>query len=94
MKRLTLIALVGINVVLLALVLGNTTPRAEAQTMRGASNYLLMTGRIDTDLDVVYVIDVAERKMAAWEYNPSTKRLQAYRGVDLSRDFRRKGARP
>ena len=88
MKRLAIILLVCINVALLALVLGKTLPRAEAQTMRGASDYLLMTGRIDQDEEVLYVIDVARRRLGTMRYDRTQGRMVPYGSRDLTRDFR------
>ena len=91
MKRLAIILLVCVNVALLALVLGKTLPRAEAQTMHGASNYLLMTGKLDQDEEILYIIDVAQRRLGAMKWNRTQGRLVTYGARDLTRDFR--GAR-
>ena len=82
--------LVCVNVLLLAMILGAALPQARAQSVRGANNYLLMTGQIEKDYDVVYVMDLASRRLAAWQFNRSNKKLVRFRGGrDLAKDFKR-----
>ena len=88
MKKLAIIALVCVNVALLALVLGRALPEARAQTVRGASNYLLTTGQIENDYDVVYVMDLSKRQLKAWQFDRTKKKLQILRGRDLVKDFK------
>ena len=91
MKRAIIVTLVCVNVALLAaLVLGAATPKAEAQAYRGAADYLLMTGHIGDNWDAVYVLDLAKRRLAAWQFNKTRKRLVAIGTRDLKDDFRRK----
>ena len=88
MKKVLIVALVCINVALVALVLARELPRADAQTFRGASNYLLFAGHIEENYDAVYVVDLDKRKLAAWKFDQTTKKLIPYRGRDLAKDFR------
>ena len=88
MKKTLILALVCVNAaLLLALVLGSQP--AKAQAVRGATDYLLVTGRLTSTSDAIYVIDMAERKLAAWRFDKTDKRLVQYKGRDLARDFRR-----
>ena len=90
MKNVAIVALVCVNVLLLALVIGQAMPRAFGQTMRGASNYQILAGQLEADYDAVYVIDMDTRRMAAWKLDRGTKRLTPFQGRDLNNDFRRR----
>jgi len=93
MKKTVIVALVCVNAALLAaLVLGAGAPAAHGQVFRGGADYLMMTGHIGEDWDAVYIIDLAQRRMAAWEFNKTRKRLVAIGVRDLRNDFRRKEA--
>ena len=92
MKKTAIIALVGINVVLLALVIGRALPQAEAQTFRGASNYMIMTGQVENDYDAIFVLNLSKRSLKGWQLDRTTKRLTAMRGDrDLTKDFKSRG---
>lgn len=93
MKRALIVTLAGISAaLLLALILGAGTPKANAQGVIGATtDYLVITGHIGKDWDGVYVIDVRKRRMVAFRFDKAKKELIAYRGVRrLANDFRRK----
>jgi hypothetical protein len=90
MKKVAVITLVCANVLLLALVLTRTMPRAFGQTMRGGSNYLLLTGQLEADYDAVYVVDMASRRLAAWKLDRGTKKLTPFQGRNLANDVRRR----
>jgi len=93
MKKAVIVTLVCVNAALLAaLVLGAGAPKAEAQVFRGGADYLMMTGHIGTDWDAVYIIDLAQRRLAAWQFNKTRKRLVAIGVRDLKNDFRRRAA--
>ena len=94
MKRKLIVALVCLNVaLLLAVAVGTGTQYARAQTFR-STDYLLFsvnTGGLTSD--GICVVDLATRKMVAWQLSRegSRYRLRTFRSVrDLSRDFRRK----
>ena len=89
MKNAAIIALVCINVGLLAWVLQSSLSPAQAQTIRGASDYLLLTGQL-RDGDAVYVVDLRTRRMASWKFDQRTKRLVQVRGRDLAIDFKKR----
>ncbi len=80
MKKLLIAALVCVNVcLLLVLIAGEGFHRkAEAQPLAGAllqNNYIMLTGQIQQNNDAVYVIDMANRRLVAWQFDGSTKRL-------------------
>ena len=93
MKKTAIILLVCINVALLAALVAGAMPRAEAQVSGRAAppaapNYLLLTGHIMVNEDVVYVVDVNTGKLLAWEFDHKTKRLKMIRlGRNLVKDF-------
>jgi hypothetical protein len=97
MRKGLIVALVGINVVLLlALVLGYAAPPAKAQVIGGGTDYLLVTGKsTGGTVDAVYVIDLGKRKLGAWKFDVNSKRLLQYTKAtrDLKRDFKREESR-
>jgi hypothetical protein len=91
MKKALIVALVCINAaLLLALVLGYGTPPAKAQVAGGATDYLMVTGRLIGEADAVYIIDLAKRRMAAWRFDKTNNKMVPMSGHELKRDFDRK----
>jgi len=91
MKKKLIVALVCLNAaLLLALMLGSNAQPAKAQALRGGADYLLVTGKIGTTTDAVYVIDLAGRKLAAWRFDKTRKRPVQYKGRDLVKDFKKR----
>jgi len=91
MKKTWIVALlVVVNVALVAaLVLHAWTPEAKAQVFRGAPDYLVITGRIGTDWDALYIIDLKSRKLGVWRFDKTQKKLVQIRGRLLKDDFGR-----
>jgi len=93
MKQFLLVALICLNAALVVtLVFGATAERAYGQAM--GSNYLVITGHINTDHDAVWILSLAERRLSGLRWNKTTKRLAAIGpsgGRDLRRDFSRRG---
>ena len=94
MKKAAIIVLVCVNVALLGALVVRTLPQAEAQPVyvspAQAPNYVLMSGKVAASQDVIYVLDVTSRRLAAWEFNQNTKRLERVRLMrDLTADFRK-----
>ena len=89
MKKPLIVALVCINVALLAALIGVNLNRAEAQTLRGGNDYILVTAKIEAAFDAVYVIDMRSRRLAAWRFDRTAKRLIPYKGRTLETDFKR-----
>jgi hypothetical protein len=90
MKRFVIAALVCVNVVLLAMLALQAVPQAQGQddVYFRRTNYILVTGQIQSGYDAVYVIDVGAQRLGAWRFDLSTKRLVAFRGRMLNNDFR------
>jgi hypothetical protein len=87
MKSALVVLLVCINLALLAaLVVVNVSP-ANAQTERGANDYIMVTGKVEAGFDAVYVIDLKTRRLAAWRFDRTKKTLVAYKGRVLETDF-------
>ena len=92
MRTGLIVALVCVNVgLLLALVLGTAVPSAQAQVAGGGTDYMMLTGKMQgTTADALYVLDLASRKLIAFKFDPTTKRLVAMKGRLLVQDFNRK----
>ena len=87
MKKTLIGSLVAINIALvLALVLGQNPAKAQ-QVPRGYPDYLAIAGRVATNVDCVFVLDMPKRKLAAFEFDPAAKRVMRYRARDLKKDF-------
>jgi hypothetical protein len=91
-KRATIVLLVGINLVLLAtLIIGNyQLPAAYGQAAPLAQNYLMVAGEVRDGQDVLYVIDLASRRLHAFITNRTQNDRRIFHaGVrDLQREFR------
>lgn len=88
MKNALIVAMVCLNLVLVAvLVFHANAPEASAQVRSRDAEYSAITGKIGDNWDVVYVLDVRTRRLGAWVFNRTTKRLDPYFGRDLTRDF-------
>jgi len=89
MKKIVIVALVCINVALLIALLSHSTPTANAQAYHGHTDYIVLTGRIGTDTDGVYIVDLAKRKMICYDIDKTQKKLTAIRARNLKSDFGR-----
>ncbi len=80
MKKLLIVGLVCVNIALiLALVLSQGGQTAVAQHRpAGPGKYLVVTGKIGTDSDVVYVIDLDKRKFTGWSFDDGKKAFVKY----------------
>lgn len=86
MKKLLIILLVCLNIGLLAVLLTTSSPKAGAQGYP-ATDYVVVTGEIDDNYDALYIIDSARRRMAAWRFDASSKRLLRIDTRNLKTDF-------
>ena len=90
MKRLIILALVCLNLALVAAVTFHAKPgTAYGQRRRGVGDYTVITGRRGSNKDTVYVIDTNSRLMRAWWLDTSRKNWRWQDGGvrDLDRDF-------
>ena len=90
MKRFVIVALICVNVALLAMLTFQAVPPAQGQDdiYYRRTNYTMVTGQVETGQEVIYVIDVATQRLGTWRFDVTSKRLIAYRGRELSNDFR------
>lgn len=90
MKRFVIAALICANVALLAILALQAVPTAQGQDdiYFRRTNYVLVTGQIQSGYDAIYVIDVGAQRLGAWRFDLTTKRLVAFRGRELGNDFR------
>jgi hypothetical protein len=90
MKKLVIAALVLANLGLLAwLMIGPATSEAQAdQSYYRETNYIMVTGRVESGLEVLYVVDMASQKVAALKYDLNSQRLEGVGIRDLDTDFR------
>ncbi len=91
-KRSIIVGLVGLNVFLLvAMVLSTwSLPKAFAQRAGAASNYIAVTCRADQDFDVVYIVDLAQRRLMCFVPDRNLKGKMVFGGDrDLGADFNR-----
>ncbi len=90
MKKALIAILVCVNVgLLVSLMLGTLTPRADAQVYRGASDYLMMSGHMTSSSENVYVVDLSRRRLVAWQWDKTTRRLTQMGSRNLRTDFKR-----
>ena len=91
MKHCIIVALVCLNAALLvALVFGATTEKAYGQVL--GANYLVVTGAINDDYELVYVLDLGTRRLAAWRFDRTKKQMVPIArggGRNLMEDFSR-----
>ncbi|MEE9297150.1 MAG: hypothetical protein V3W34_19595 [Phycisphaerae bacterium] len=91
-KRSIIVALAGVNLLLLtALVLSSySLPTAYAQRMGASSNFVAVTSQSDKDYDVLFLLDLAERRLHCFTPNRDRSGHVSYAGSrDLQRDFTR-----
>lgn len=92
MKKAVMIALVCVNVALLLALTLQITTTATAQDDEGyyhpPTNYILVAGQIESGYELVYVIDMANRGLAAIQYDLSREVMIPFAYRDLTSDFR------
>lgn len=82
------IALVLANVILLGALVHVNLPKAQAAGFK-TTDYVMVTGTIERNLDAVYIIDLASNKIASFAWDKTAKRVKGIDRVrDLSRDFK------
>ncbi len=89
-KNSWLTLLVCLNLVLLLGLLATVRPPqpALAQATGLAGSYLTAAGRIQSDFDALYLLDVRERTLHAFYFERGSRDLQYAGYRDLERDFR------
>ncbi len=90
-KRATIVALVGVNLLLLAaLIVGSySLPAAHAQPRSRAGDFVSVTaGVTGQSYDVLYVLDVPERTLHAFVPTIPSRELEYAGSRNLADDFR------
>jgi hypothetical protein len=87
MKKALIVALVCINILLVAVLVNFNATKAQAQTERGANNFIMVTGRVESGFDAVWVLDLKSRRLGAWRFDRTKRILVPYVGRILTTDF-------
>ena len=90
MKKALIVALLCVNVALLAALIGVNLDAADAQTVRGANDYIMATGKVESTFDAIYVVDMKTRRLAGWRFDRTAKKLARYQTRPLEVDFRKR----
>ncbi len=91
-KRSIIAGLVGLNVFLLvAMVLSTySLPEAFAQRAGASSNFISVTCRADNEFDVLYILDLGQRRLMCFVPDRNLKGQMKFGGDrDLGQDFNR-----
>ena len=90
MRNLLIGLLVCVNVgLVLTLLFAPGLSTAEAQVIGGGADYMVVTGKIGKNYDAIFVIDVAQQRLACWKFDRALRRFVTFgRGRELTRDFR------
>lgn len=83
-------AMVCLNAMLLVgIVLATTRPRsALAQATGLAGNYMAVAGEIQDQFDALYIVDLKNHILHAFQFDRGQKQLEYVDSRDLRRDFR------
>ena len=91
-KRTIIVALAALNLLLLAALLlsSYSLPKAEAQGVAAAGNFIAVTCKVDVNFDALCLLDLPERRLHFWTPERTQTGKLEYRGNrDLMADFRR-----
>ncbi len=91
-KHSAIVALVGLNLFLLAaIILGSySLPAAQAQSVGAGGNYIAVTCEADLSLDIIYIVDLPNRRLHYYMPARQLDGTLTYVGYhDLERDCRR-----
>jgi len=87
MKKALIVALVCINILLVAMLINSNATKAQAQTERGANDFIMVTGRVESSFEAVWVLDLKSRRLGAWRFDRMKRILVPYIGRNLTTDF-------
>ena len=91
-KRTLIVALVGLNLFLLASIIlsSYSLPAAYAQRVGAGSNYIGVTCEADEDYDLLYLLDLPERQLHAFAPSRTLDgKIERVANRNLESDFRR-----
>lgn len=91
-RKMILVALVALNLGLVASLVHLNTPAAHAKnptykTSYPRTNYVVVTGRL-AGVDGLYIIDLRTRKLGAWKWNVGRKKLSPVGSRNLDADLK------
>ena len=92
-RKMILVALVALNLGLVASLVHLNTPSADAakpatyKSSYPQTDYLVVTGRLG-GTDGLYIVDLRSRKMGMWKWNTGRKKLSALGSRDLDTDIK------
>jgi hypothetical protein len=75
MKKLIIAALVCLNIGLLTALVFTDTPEAKADGYFNQTDYLVVTGKVESNYEIVYIIDMASQQIGAIKADRGTHRM-------------------
>ena len=90
-QHVTIGLLLAVAAVLGMLVLATSGPEpsARADTSVSGGNYILVSGEWSSSLDLIYIINIATRRMNVYWYNQNMDSVELVDSIDLARTFGR-----
>jgi len=89
MKKALILLLAGVNVaLLLVLVLGLGTPDASAQARGRSDGLAVVTAHVDSNEEVLVVVDTSRHVILAWELQPRREQFVRYQGRSIAADLK------
>jgi len=89
-QDVTIVLLLAVAAVLAALVVATHGPDpALADTSISKGNYIVVAGEWSRTLDLVYVVNIATRRMNVYWYHDKMDNVELIDSVDLERTFGR-----
>jgi hypothetical protein len=85
MKRFLIVGLVVLNGVLLTGLIHLNMEPAHAQSFK-STDYVVAVGEVRDDYEALYITDLSTRRMAAWKWDKTARRMVAFGGRSLVAD--------
>jgi hypothetical protein len=87
-QNVTIAALLVTGAILTVLLIGiHSDKAAHADASVKGAGYIMVAGQVSSDMDYVYVIDIAARMLNVYGYDPGTDAIEMGEPVDLTRLF-------
>ena len=91
-QNVTIVLLLISAAILTALLIGihgNTSRQADAQMTVKQGRYIVSVGTWSSSMDLIYVVDIATRKLNAYAADRAQRRLTLLDSVDMEPVFKR-----
>jgi len=91
-QNITIVLLLVSAVLLTALLIGihrNTARRADAQVTVRAGRYIVAVGTWSSSMDLVYVVDIATRKLNVYAASRAQRRLELLDSAEMEPVFKK-----